>query len=185
MDIEAPLTLTQFNLYAFSQAFGAIPFLYVDNGIVKNDIISDSYKQALTCSESGMRMGLLDKNFASATELSVHTAMILGDSAATVAATGGGIGYLMNSGQKMNDGYRLEATKYPVCNKGMCQSTGSVQIQFLCTMRPASLLNAVILTQQQGCWTMDTARKGAFCLILELKESAIIWLTVIPPIQSW
>ena len=115
---DAPLTVTLAHLYAFTQAFGAIPTLYVDNGVIKTDVMDESFKQALTCLRDWYAEGLLDKNIATVANADVKKAMINGDSVATIGATGGGLGTWTNSGVKNNPEYELIAAPYPVLKKG-------------------------------------------------------------------
>lgn len=115
---EAPLTFALEHLYMFTQAFGAIPTLYVDNGVVKTDIMEENFKEALTCLRDWYAEGLLDKNIATVTKADVKKAMINGDSIVATGATGGGLGTWTTSGVKNNPEYELIAAPYPVLEKG-------------------------------------------------------------------
>jgi len=115
---DAPLTFALEHLYAFTQAFGAIPTLYVDNGVIKTDVMDESFKKALTCLRDWYAEGLLDKNIATVAKSDVKKAMINGDSFAATGATGGGLGTWTNSGVKNNPEYELIPAAYPVLKKG-------------------------------------------------------------------
>lgn len=116
--ISAPLTIRSEDAYTFIQAYGVTNGLYVEDGKVKFGSIEPNYKEGIKLLADWYSNGYLDKDIASVDNASIKTAMLNGESAATVMTTGGGIGGLLGAMEGKDDNFDIVATKYPVLNDG-------------------------------------------------------------------
>ena len=117
LGLGSPLSLSTENLYAFAQAYGSVPTLYVDGDRVKYGVLDDGYRQTLETMAQWYREGLLDNNIASIDAKAITQNIVSGNSGAAFGNTGGGIGSWTNS-LKDTPGAKLVPVKYPVLNKG-------------------------------------------------------------------
>ena len=104
----------------FTTAYNVAEGYFVnENGKVCYGPYEDAYKDYLTTMNRWYKEGLLDKEFATINGSAANARMLEGQSGATYAFIGGGMGPLLNAwkarGDDKND---LIAVQYPVLNKG-------------------------------------------------------------------
>ena len=112
----APLTITKSDINLLIRLFSAIDGFYVDNGKVKYGPMEPEFKTALTTLNRWYKTGLLDKNYVSTDKTMQDANILKGQSGATFASGGSGIGRWLDT-MKGEGEFDLVGIKYPGASK--------------------------------------------------------------------
>ena len=91
---------------------------YLVDGKVVYGPIQPSFKEAVRVLSKWYEEGLIDPNIASVDSNAINSKMTNGQSGASIALAGGGMGTWLANMQGVDPNYNLVGTKYPVVNEG-------------------------------------------------------------------
>lgn len=113
---EAPISFVGTCL-GFLEAYGITNEFYIEDGVVRNGVLQQGYKDFLTQMNEWYEEGLIAENFVSLDEQAVEMNMLSGKSGACFTHAGSGMGRWLESANKP-EGFDLVGTQFPVLNKG-------------------------------------------------------------------
>jgi putative aldouronate transport system substrate-binding protein len=115
----APLSAYAGDLYSiFSGAFGVRNGYYLQDGKIKYGITDPRFKDFLTTMRKWYKDGLIDPNYATLSGKVLDSNLMGGQTGATIAYAGSGIGVWMNAMASKDPKFDLVGSPYPVAKKG-------------------------------------------------------------------